>query len=354
MLDDYQKDAIKIIVENIKNKKSFTCVGGYAGTGKSYILAFIKKLYPEFGVGAYTGKAASVLRSRGIKDATTLHSLLYNVETDYVTDDVVFIPKSESEIRLKYKGFFIDEGSMVPKAIHDDLIKYGLPVIYFGDHGQLPPIADNFNLMEDPEIRLEIVHRNAGDIAKFAEWLRFNRNPYEFKKSDVVTVVNKRQIDDDHLVSTDQNICAYNKTRVRINKKIRRLLGYDENNPVNGDKVICLKNNHSLGIYNGQQGIIKNLDIKEKFFDFDTQDSIVRVRYKENQFNEEKSVKFEEMEKDINYFDYSYCITCHKSQADQFNNLIVLSQNCELWEMNRWNYTAASRAKHNIIFVDNY
>jgi hypothetical protein len=44
-------------------------------------------------------------------------------------------------------------------------------------------------------------------------------------------------------------------------------------------------------------------------------------------------------------FDYSYCITGHKSQGSEFDSVLVMEQKCDLWDHRRWAYTAASRAK---------
>ena len=43
---------------------------------------------------------------------------------------------------------------MVSKEIFDDLLGYGIPILAVGDHGQLPPVNSNFNLMGDPDVRL--------------------------------------------------------------------------------------------------------------------------------------------------------------------------------------------------------
>ena len=50
-------------------------------------------------------------------------------------------------------------------------IKFGVPIIVVGDHGQLPPVKGKFNLMENPIFKLEQIHRQAADnpIIKLSE-----------------------------------------------------------------------------------------------------------------------------------------------------------------------------------------
>ena len=342
-----QKQAISRAIKSIKNDEPVLRIGGLAGTGKTLCLAKIRESYSKFAVGAYTGKAASVLRRRGIHDASTIHRLIYTpVEID---GKIRFTLKSRNEIAQKYDGFLIDEGSMVSEFIYSHLLSFGLPIIFFGDHGQLEPVGSTFNLMAEPDIRLEKIHRNAGEIAHFAEWLRMGNDPKKFPCKERVSVVPKRLLTPDHYVGTDQVICAYNKTRCRINRTVRERLGYTaELEP--GERVICLRNNSTIGVYNGLQGVAQSVNLDgTRTFRFATDDEQFFVRYDPNQFGKESGTV--ECDLEICLFDYAYAITAHKSQGDEFNNVIVVEEICENWDHKRWAYTAASRAKTNIIWA---
>jgi len=310
-------------------------------------MVHLAKAFPKFGVGAYTGKAASVLRTRGVSSAGTIHSMIYR---PFVKDDgeVEFYPKTDGEISDEFSGFLIDEASMVPKGIHEQLSSYGLPIVYIGDHGQLEPIGTDINLMSNPDIKLEKIHRNAGEIAQFAHHLREGNDPFTFKTEGKVQVAKRKSITDEHIKSTDQIICAFNKTRVAINEKVRTLNG--KSGPVQeGDRIICLRNNKPIGIYNGLQGIAKKVISKNKLV-FEAEDGgSYPVKYDPKQFMAEKTT--DAYDKEVCLFDFSYCITCHKSQGSQFDNMIVIEQYCSMWDMKRWNYTAASRAKHSLIWI---
>src|SRR4051812_49218890 len=54
-------------------------LGGYAGTGKTTLLRHLAESAGErVYFGAYTGKAASVMRRKGCDDATTIDQLIYH------------------------------------------------------------------------------------------------------------------------------------------------------------------------------------------------------------------------------------------------------------------------------------
>ena len=68
-----------------------------------------------------------------------------------------------------------------------------------------------------------------------------------------------------------------------------------------------------------------------------------KIKYDPDQFGKEKN-EFE-FSQDTNPFDYAYCITAHKAQGDEWENVLVIEQQCKNWSHKRWAYTAASRAK---------
>ena len=81
LLTAKQEEGLKIAVKRFRDHEPYTCIAGYAGTGKSTLIRFIISalhLDPEdVCYVAYTGKAAQVLRSKGCPNAMTAHRLLY-------------------------------------------------------------------------------------------------------------------------------------------------------------------------------------------------------------------------------------------------------------------------------------
>jgi len=339
-LTEEQKNVIKNL---IKFKKNIQTLSGYAGTGKSCVVQHLSQLLPNFAVCAYTGKAVNTLRKKKI-DAKTIHSTIYTSRKD--RDGNVYFTLNSF---VDCEGFIIDEASMVSGKIYDDLLVYNKPIIFVGDHGQLEPIEDKFNIMEDPDFCLEKIHRNAGEIAHFAEFIRNgykpkawqNRNGYS-DKIKFISKYNYKEV----LTKVDQIICAYNKTRKKLNTETRELLGREGELPQINDKIICLRNNSKKGLFNGMQGKI-GWFVTKNIIDFVTDVEILQVNLDLSMFNK---IKYE-INGDRDHpdpFDYAYAITCHKSISDQFDSILVMEQKCNLWNHRRWAYTAATRAEKKI------
>ena len=54
--------------------------------------------------------------------------------------------------------------------------------------------------------------------------------------------------------------------------------------------------------------------------------------------------KYASTSRDVTYWDYGYCLTCHKAQGSEWDNVVVVDQQCSFWEAWRWRYTAITRA----------
>lgn len=82
ILTNKQEEGLRISIERYRSHEAYTCIAGYAGSGKSTLIKFIiaaLNVDPETEVCyvAYTGKASTVLTSKGCANATTAHQLLY-------------------------------------------------------------------------------------------------------------------------------------------------------------------------------------------------------------------------------------------------------------------------------------
>ena len=346
-----QKNVIKGILHDINNQQVIT-MGGWAGTGKTTVARVLIQALEQKGLTflpcAYTGKATNVLRKKGMH-ANTIHSTIYQPYKNENDETVWSLAPLSKILDDGINGFIADEASMVSREIHQDLSSYGLPIIYIGDHGQLEPIGSNFNLMQNPMYRLEQIHRNAGEIAHFANHIRQGHSAKSFNGATKVQIVNESAIQERHLASVDQIICAFNKTRVKLNERVRVEKKIQYTYIAKGEKVICLRNNRKQGLFNGMQGIVQKVHKNERF-DFLSDDKFYeKVHYDPDQFGmESNSFDFAQS---ANPFDYAYAITCHKCQGDEFNNVIVYQQHCDKWDNIRWAYTAASRARQGLIWV---
>lgn len=346
-----QKDILRATINNLDNQQVQT-IGGYAGTGKSTILRVLLDALNARGrslcAAAYTGKATNVLRKKGMH-ANTIHGTIYQPYKNENNETIWRLTDRYDLASKQVDGFIIDEASMVSKDIHEDLLSFGLPIIYVGDHGQLEPIGTKFNLMQNPMYKLEQVHRNAGEIAHFAEHIRKGNPVRTFSGLTKVQIVSDKNIKDRHLASVDQIICAFNKTRVKLNERVRIEKNLQYAFIAKGEKVICLRNNRKQGLFNGMQGIVQKIHKNDRFDFISDGNFFEKIHYEPDQFG--KDTNQFDFSQASNPFDYAYAITAHKAQGDEFGNVIVYEERCDKWDHIRWAYTSASRAKHGLIWV---
>ena len=136
---------------------------GYAGTGKTTLARHIadgvdgKVLYT-----AFTGKAASVMRSKGCEGASTIHSLIYKPRES--GEEIPSFDLWDEAPASKAKLIIVDECSMVDAELGRDLLSFGVPLLVLGDPAQLPPIqGGGFFTDAEPDAMLTEVHRQAED-----------------------------------------------------------------------------------------------------------------------------------------------------------------------------------------------
>lgn len=53
----------------------------------------------------------------------------------------------------------------------------------------------------------------------------------------------------------------------------------------------------------------------------------------------------------INFFQDAYCISVHKSQGSEFDNVVVFNESWIFPEPEKWLYTAITRAKKNLVII---
>jgi exodeoxyribonuclease V len=135
-----QEAALHAVAAWLKRGKPQTFrLFGYAGTGKTTLAKKIAEdVKGEVAFGAFTGKAALVMRAKGCAEARTIHSLIYRAsETE--TGEPSFVLNEDSAV-ARSKLVIIDECSIIDAELGRDLLSFGVPVLVLGDPGQLPPV----------------------------------------------------------------------------------------------------------------------------------------------------------------------------------------------------------------------
>jgi hypothetical protein len=114
-------------------------MGGLAGTGKSTVIRACVEAFPDVVVCTPTGKAAHVLRSKGVEEATTIHALIYKPIVSR-SGGLSFEPRY---LRDRYDVAIVDEASMVHLEMMDALLQALPPtarLVLLGDKDQLASV----------------------------------------------------------------------------------------------------------------------------------------------------------------------------------------------------------------------
>jgi exodeoxyribonuclease-5 len=327
-------------------------LAGYAGCGKTTIIAHLARTWPDVAVVTLCGKAVDVLRKKGVTQAQTLHSLIYTTEQMPNGKPRFYRRSCLPDVRT----IIVDEASMINTDLVDDVLSFGLPVLFVGDHGQLQPIGTDPGIMKDPHFRLETIHRQAAGnpILRLATAFREGRSaPSVWRDSQGRLHITSRN-EFHRLVRHDvQVICGYRKTRQEGNYSLRKSLGIGNRLVAEGEKLICLMNNKTYGIFNGQVFVVVQVGYQgaetinlELAVDEKT---VIQVPCLIEQFGKKDTIDNHRSPK-VALMDYAYCLTAHKSQGSEWDEVVALEQIDSRWDAKRWRYTVATRAKERLTY----
>jgi len=381
--------------------RKYITIGGYAGTGKTYVITeiakTIKKKWRRYDTAfvTFTGKASSILRNRlyeqGIVDDTdhigTIHSLIYKPKMIYNTKLHKFVMVGWTlKDDLTCDFILIDEASMVSKDIWHDLLSFDKPIIAVGDHGQLPPVGDDFKLLNSPDYELKTVHRQAENspIIKLSKFIR--QNGYipkvvvskkvfklEWGHPDCTRLWNSIEFDESVVA-----LCGFNYSRVMLNQMIRKRIDFTKPDPYPGERIICLANNRETKIMNGQMGtvlwlipydkhtyrITMQLDgVIEPYEGIVHDGCFNKVQYDlwTNKKDKDSKELLKHITRDgfskLDYFDFGYATSVHKSQGSEWNKVVLFEQRSQYWDdeyYQRWLYTAVTRAIDKLFIISGF
>lgn len=374
-----QRNALQEIFEWWKQPQHpYLTLGGYAGTGKTSLMAGLRQILHKLNSKtvvafcAYTGKASRVLDStlafhkarKEIDSVSTIHSLIYAP----VINAQGQVSTWKRKPNLKADLIIVDEASMVDRDIWEDLLSFNIPILAVGDHGQLPPIKPGFNLMSRPDIRLETIHRQAegNPIIKLSMMVRemgtipvgnFGSGIRKLDRYDSITgseVESMLQTFRKELMI----LVGFNTSRIKLNQQMRTYFGFESTEPVVGDTVICLKNNREKGIYNGMIGKIMSIENDDETYNTDILLEDGTVDYfgsiLKRQFDSPTSLSKELKQKGVDLFDFGYALTVHKAQGSQAKRVLLFEERNkhmtdEDWR--RWLYTGITRAENELTIV---
>ena len=363
-----QDDALRDVARWLSNRDSQVFrLFGFAGTGKTTLARHLAEgVDGEVVFGAFTGKAAHVLRQKGCAGASTLHSLIYRPagtsddDEDEGGEQPLFAirrdaPASEADLII------IDECSMVDEELGRDLLSFGVPVLVLGDPAQLPPVkGGGFFTEHEPDVMLTEVHRQAADnpIIRMSMDVREGRD-LDYGTYGDSRMIRRGDINSEVILETDQVLVGMNRTRRLYNNRIRELLGYRDWRPAAGEKLVCLRNDKKKGLLNGGTWNVAASRSPRKGMlrlDVEPDDEVLAKKVAVSIAPEFFQGTYEKLpypkRRRSDEFDYGYALTVHKSQGSQWDNVVLFDESGAFREhRDRWLYTGITRAAETLTLV---
>lgn len=369
---------------------------GFAGTGKTTLAKEVNAMVGGAALScAYTGKAASVLARKGLPGASTVHSAIYIPSGDgqervrelekelalleKVEDKSLGLAKRLTAVRrslqearsnsgpqfiLKEESavsfaplVILDEVSMVPERMGEDLLSFGVRLLVLGDPAQLPPVRGTGYFMNGrPDTMLTEIHRQARDnpIIDIATRVREGQSipRGEYGSTRVVA-----KVDADDATSHDQVLCGTNRMRQAINRRHRQLDNRNGLFPNAGERLICLKNDRQVGVLNGTIWTATQ-DTPEP--EVDDEQVYLRIEPEEGGLSmgvpAEVSLFHDDMRKADwrstgQHFTYGYGVTVHKAQGSQWDEVLLFDDWPSGDTHRNWLYTGVTRAAERLTLV---
>lgn len=351
-------------------------LAGFAGTGKTTLAGIavreieektrrkLKILY-----AAYTGKAANELRLKTGEEASTIHQLIYRIEE---RDGKVTFILDRAGALADADILILDECSMIDSRIAADLRSFNKRILVLGDPGQLDPVeGEPAFTNRKPDFFMTEIHRQAAEspIIRLATLAREGKPiPFADYGDNVIKIRRNRKAMDYVADGDTQVLCGVNRIRWSVTRWRRELLGFDTPEPQEGERLLCCRNRHADGLFNGAMGtgvrIQKDGKAENDNYRIDFRDdtgvlhsglAVPRLLFDENYSGAylERGRHF--FDRKHAHFDWPYALSVHKAQGSGFNHVTLLDDSRafrESWR--KWLYTGITRAENGLVIISDH
>ncbi|MCB1073299.1 MAG: AAA family ATPase [Chlamydiia bacterium] len=332
---------------HILDGKGLSCIQGYAGTGKSYLLKSLKGAYEERGLIVRSfgpdNATANVLKEKGFTNAENIYRFLFS---------------AKHGLRNLHKGFevwVLDEAGKLGNRPLLEFLKLaeakGAKVILAGDSSQLPSVErggvfktfcerygsevlEDIQRQKDESARSMAKNLAKGEVGEALDKLS-NRGALSWsltRKEAIENLVLKwagdhQEKDSGKVLGKDSSlIIAGTNDEVRVLNEMVRLVRKERGEVSeqefacqtahgtvyvsNGDRIEFRKNDRDLGVTNGMSGIL--LKAEKSRFSVAVQEHGKKTRIVS--FNPEEYHRFQ----------LGYASTCSRAQGKTVQNAYVL------------------------------
>jgi ATP-dependent exoDNAse (exonuclease V) alpha subunit len=329
---------------------------GLAGVGKSCVLIELAKRLPKATLVALYGKAASNLSIKSGLPASTVHSILYHFKGEDIDEDGnrdLIFQRAVRDGSLRQRVILLDELSVVDEKVGSDLMRTGALVIAAGDPGQLPPVRGRrfFERPDGPDARLVTVHRQAWDSGIIRQaWAVRHGEGYRSDGPEMQVV---ETVTGDRIKAANTILCWKNVTRRRLIGLKRQWLGLPDGRLKAGEPVMCLLNNHELGIMNGQVvDLAQDYVPGESMWVSLSDGAVIEIDAWVEDFEGSGDVRTAQdilttLDDSVTPFASGWVATVHKFIGSEADNVVVNDEFTRPENAREWRYTALTRAAKN-------
>ncbi len=370
-LASLQKKALEMALS-----QPVSIITGGPGTGKTTIINGLvyslsntiynnldqQQLIDKIALVAPTGRASYRMMESTGYPAKTIHSLLGIKQTSGQA-------RYDEKNKLPLEYIIIDEFSMVDMFLFRQLLKAlerTCRIIIVGDPDQLESVGPG-SLLRDflnsgviPTTKLTDIYRqgDGSSISKLSLAIKNEQpitagNDQEVSIIDIKTnlinnvekVVNKSLASGFDLTQTQVLYTRY-QGEVGIDHFNQILhpetkgekISFNQRDYFVGDKIMILKNDYDLDVYNGDIGFIT------KIYDEQAKGNDTAIEI------EIRNRKIDLTYKELNLLTHAYCISVHKSQGSEFD-VVILPIHDQFMLTKKVIYTAITRARKKLIII---
>lgn len=260
-----QKKAIAFLSAWWTSTLPFAILHGAAGTGKTTIIKDIVSILYN-AVPLYTAPTNEACRQlklalpEGSLVLTTYSALGYAMDTS--SESKKFVKMVDAEAVKQVNLIIVDESSMIPKVLLDDLIslgKQGKKILFVGHRSQLPPVDTALTALRDAEspvfeqdwplVSLTKSERSSGELLTYINYLEtliearhkiYKKERWKKSKDDLYEYFHTKEGRREFKEDRAKVICFTNKEVDAWNKLIRESLhrGKDLDRFLPNDRIL--------------------------------------------------------------------------------------------------------------------